>query len=272
MINLTDRVVDFITQTRWVDLPVQVQGQAKRCLLDGLGAGLAGMDTEVGQLMTVLAAQFLPGNQATILVSGQRASALGACLANSFAANALDIDDGFRLVKGHPGACVWPVALTAAQMAPRPTGKAVLTSLVVGYEVGIRAGLIRHALSETYHSSGSWGALAGAAAGAKLLGLEAPAIRQALGAAEYHAPIGLMMKGIRTPSMVKDSIGWSGLVALASVLMASQGFTGIEPLFSQSPNRNWIEGLGSRYEILNLYFKPYAACRWAQPAIAGALK
>ncbi|UCH90505.1 MAG: MmgE/PrpD family protein [Nitrospirota bacterium] len=24
--------------------------------------------------------------------------------------------------------------------------------------------------------------------------------------------------------------------------------------------------------ILNLYFKPYAACRWAQPAIAGALK
>ena len=33
-----------------------------------------------------------------------------------------------------------------------------------------------------------------------------------------------------------------------------------------------MENLGQRWEILNLYFKPYAACRWAQPAVAGALK
>jgi 2-methylcitrate dehydratase PrpD len=29
--------------------------------------------------------------------------------------------------------------------------------------------------------------------------------------------------------------------------------------------------IGDSWEILNLYFKPYAACRWGQPAVAGAL-
>jgi 2-methylcitrate dehydratase PrpD len=93
-----------------------------------------------------------------------------------------------------------------------------------------------------------------------------------MGTAEYHAPIAPMMKGIATPSMVKDGIGWGAMVSMASILMARVGFTGVAPLFCESPNRDWITGIGDRFEILNLYFKPYAACRWAQPAIAGALK
>ncbi|MCA1554978.1 MAG: MmgE/PrpD family protein, partial [Chloroflexi bacterium] len=90
--------------------------------------------------------------------------------------------------------------------------------------------------------------------------------------AEYHAPIAPMMKGIDAPSMVKDSIGWGTMSAMASVLMAQRGFTGIEPLFSDSPNPDWMASLGEQYEILNVYFKPFACCRWAQPAIAGALQ
>jgi 2-methylcitrate dehydratase PrpD len=72
--------------------------------------------------------------------------------------------------------------------------------------------------------------------------------------------------------MGKDSIGWGAMVAMTSVLMARDGFTGIQPLFNDTPNQEWIENLGRQYEIMNLYFKPYAACRWAQPAVAGALK
>jgi 2-methylcitrate dehydratase PrpD len=81
-----------------------------------------------------------------------------------------------------------------------------------------------------------------------------------------------MMKGIHTPSMGKDSIGWGCMVAMSSALMGQKGFTGIQPLFDDTPEPSWIDGLGQTYEILNLYFKPYAACRWAQPAIEGALK
>jgi 2-methylcitrate dehydratase PrpD len=61
------------------------------------------------------------------------------------------------------------------------------------------------------------------------------------------------------------------MVGMASALMAEGGFTGIEPLFSESPEAGWIDNLGERFEIMRLYFKPYACCRWTQPAIIGAL-
>jgi len=104
------------------------------------------------------------------------------------------------------------------------------------------------------------------------MGLRGVSLRHAMGAAEYHAPIAPMMKGIEIPSMGKDGIGWGAMVAMLSVLMAREGFTGVEPLFSDAPTPEWIESLGSDWHIFSLYFKPYAACRWAQPAVDGALK
>ena len=269
---LTNKVLRFISDTRFEDLPDNVIHQAKRCLLDTLGALLAGSDTPVVRIMRSFATKYFRGTEATILVSGERVSPVGAALANGYACNALDIDDGYRMVKGHPGACVLPVLLAASESAVHPRGTDFLTALVIGYEVAIRAGLIRHALYQTYHSSGSWGAVGGAAVAGRVLGLDQSTLREAMGVAEYHAPIAPMMKGIEKPSMVKDSIGWGTMVAMASVLMAQEGFIGIEPLFSESPDKKWIEGLGNEYLMLNLYFKPYAVCRWSQPAVTGVLR
>ncbi|MCK5164831.1 MAG: MmgE/PrpD family protein, partial [Desulfobacula sp.] len=94
----------------------------------------------------------------------------------------------------------------------------------------------------------------------------------ALGTAEYHAPIAPMMKCIETPGMGKDSIGWGCMVAMMSAMMADRGFTGINPIFDDSPDIEWIDSLGKSYEIMKLYFKPYSACRWSQPGVDGALK
>jgi 2-methylcitrate dehydratase PrpD len=270
--GLTDCAIQFIVDTDWENVPAAVQHQAKRCLMDTLGALIAGNETPVREVMTRMAKKQLCGDEATILVSGERVSVAGAVLVNGFAANALDIDDGHRLVKGHPGACTLPVILAAGEMVPSCSGKAFLTALVIGYEIGIRAGLIRHALYRTYHSSGSWGAISGAAVAGKLLGLDKKRLFHAMGSAEYHAPIAPMMKGIATPSMGKDSIGWGALVAILSVLMAREGFTGITPLFDDTPESEWVENLGREYKMMSVYFKPYAACRWAQPAVVGSLK
>lgn len=270
--NGTDYAIKFILNTTWTCLPELVQHQARRCLLDSMGALIAGTDTPVARLMADFVVEQYGGSEATLLVAGRKASLVGATLANGFAANALDIDDGYRPIKGHPGVCVLPALLAAVEHQGGVSGQAFLTAFVIGYEIGIRAGLIRHATYQTYHASGSWGAIAAAAAAGKIFGLEAGVLRQALGTAEYHAPIAPMMKGIDTPSMGKDSIGWGAMVGMASALLAQRGFTGVEPLFSDAPNPAWLTGLGQEYEVLNLYFKPYASCRWAQPAIAGVLE
>ena len=269
---LTNKVLRFIADTRFEDLPDNVIHQAKRCLLDTLGALLAGSDTPVVRMMNSFATKHFRGTEATILVSGERVSPVAAALTNGYACNALDIDDGYRMVKGHPGGCVLPVLLAASESAVHLRGTDFLIALVIGYEVAIRAGLIRHALYQKYHSSGSWGAVGGAAVAGRVWGLDQSTLREAMGVAEYHAPIAPMMKGVDKPAMVKDSIGWGNMVAMASVLMAQEGFTGIEPLFSESPDKEWIEGLGNEFLMLNLYFKPYAVCRWSQPAVVGVLK
>jgi 2-methylcitrate dehydratase PrpD len=269
--RLIAHAIQFIRETRWQQLPQEVQHQTRRCLLDALGAMIAGAVTPVARLVADLACSQFRGDEATILFHGSRVSAAGAALANGFSGNALDVDDGYRLVKGHPGACVLPVVLAAAEMAPACSGKDFLTALLIGYEIGIRCGRIRHATYMTYHSSGSWGAIAGAASAGRLLNLDVESLRHAMGAAEYHAPIAPMMKGIETPSMGKDSIGWGTMVAMLSVLMARNGFTGITPMFAETPDPDWITGLGQDWQINQLYFKPYTACRWAQPAVDGAL-
>jgi len=268
----TELALDFIGNIKWNDLPTAVRHQSRRCLLDLTGALVAGRRTPVGDIMAGVACDQFPGDQATILVSGERVSAMGAALANGFAQNALDIDDGYRRVKGHPGAAFLPALLAALELKGGCTGAEFQVALVVGYEIGIRAGLIRHAVYPTYHSSGSWGAVAVAACTGRLLGLDRIQLREALGTAEYHAPIAPMMKGIDVPCMGKDSLGWGNMTGLASVFMAQRGFTGVEPLFSETPEKDWVTGLGRQFEILNLYFKPYAACRWAQPAVAGCLR
>jgi 2-methylcitrate dehydratase PrpD len=264
--------LNFIIEAEWNRLPADIQHQAKRCLLDLLGALIAGHRTPVTGLMSTFVGEQFKGDEATILVNGGKTSASGAALVNGFANNALDIDDGYRNIKGHPGACILPVILAAGEITPDITGEKFLTALVIGYEVAIRAGLIRHATYATYHSSGSWGAIGGAAAAGKLLGLSREKLYHALGAAEYHAPIAPMMKCIEIPCMGKDSIGWGCMVAMMSAIMADKGFTGINPIFDDSPDTEWIHSLGRSYEIMNLYFKPYSACRWAQPGVDGALK
>lgn len=284
--DYNDHVLRFIQEAQWDYLPDEVQHQTKRCLLDTLGVLIAGRLTPVGDLMESFVLDQFPGDQATIAVSGAKASASGAALANGFACNALDIDDGYRDIKGHPGASILPVLLVAGQLAAADadsrraetgikttelSGKAFLEALIVGYEVAIRAGLIRHANYDVYHSTGSYGGIGGVAAAGKLMGLSRGQLWHSLGAVEYHSPIAPMMKCIETPSMGKDSIGWGCMVAIMSVMLAGRGFTGINPIFDDCPEPEWIESLGKSWKIQNLYFKPYSGCRWAQPAVDGAL-
>jgi 2-methylcitrate dehydratase PrpD len=174
-------------------------------------------------------------------------------------------------VKGHPGAVVFPAALAAAQEA-RASGAEFLAALVAGYEVAMRAGRVLHPLYGFYHGSGAWGPIGAAAAAGRLLGLDQEQLWHALGIAEFHAAITPEMRSVDRPSMLKDGIGWGASVGAAAAALARRGFTGIPSLFdSGDAARAVLDDLGRRFLIHDLYFKPYACCRWAHPAIDGAL-
>ena len=87
-------------------------------------------------------------------------------------------------------------------------------------------------------------------------------------AATAHGEPGFIARGVATPCMAKDGVGWGAHTAMMSILLAQAGFT--SPLLDF--DAALAEELGSRWRMADLYFKPYCCCRWAQASIAGALK
>nr|HPL27169.1 MmgE/PrpD family protein [Anaerolineae bacterium] len=151
-----EHAAQFIVGLRWESLPEPVRRQARLCLLDSLGALLAGTLTRVGRIAAAYAADTWRGDEATVLLAGRRAQAAGAAFANGCAANALDIDDDAVYTRGHPGAQLFPAALAVAEKVDAG-GKALLEALVVGYEIAIRTARAWHSHHEAYQACASWG-------------------------------------------------------------------------------------------------------------------
>lgn len=264
--------VRFIRDLKIEKIPDEVVHQAKRCLLDLVGASLAGAKVRGAEILLDFSLNQMKGpREATVIRSGRKLPSVPAALVNGFIVNALDIDDGYRKVKGHPGAAVFPTVLALSEKVSA-SGKAFLEALIIGYEIGIRAGEILHAHYGYYHGSGSWGAIASAAAGGKLLGLSEEAMKNALGIAEAFAPLVPEMRAVEYPSMApKDGIPWGAMVGTSATLLAERGFTGIPSLLGDQKRNRDVFTLGKKFKILGLYFKPYPCCRWAQPSIEGFL-
>ncbi|HIG48442.1 MAG TPA: MmgE/PrpD family protein [candidate division Zixibacteria bacterium] len=265
---------EMIHDLTWTSLPETVKKKVRRCLLDTIATALCGRKTEVSKIIYEFAARTYGGSGARLWLDGRSVSPPGAALAHGMTIDSFDMHDSCRPVKGHAGVALVPTVLATLSLdkAGKISGQELLTSLVAGYEVAIRAGKALHATASDYHTSGAWSALGCAAVTARRLGLIAEETRHALGIAEYHGPRSQMMRCIDHPTMVKDGSGWGAMCGVSAALMASAGFTGAPALTveDQEVAETW-DDMGTEWMILIQYFKPYAVCYWTQAAIAGAL-
>jgi 2-methylcitrate dehydratase PrpD len=213
-------------------------------------------------------------NESTVWGTGEKTSCLWASLANSVASSCLDADDGHRGALGHPGAVIIPPAIAMGEKAGA-TGALLLEAIIIGYEVGLRAGVVMNRNQERlFYGSGTWAAFGAAAATSKILGLSAEQCANALGIVEIHTPLALIMGWIRLrkPPEVKEGMGWASLTGLTAALLANKGMIGTFSLQEQEGGESLAHGSGERYEIPKLYFKKYPACRWTHPVIDALLK
>ncbi|MCP4625632.1 MAG: MmgE/PrpD family protein [bacterium] len=268
-------VIQFIHETSWDDLPAIVRGQARRCLLDTVGAGISGRATELSFIIHDFAVSAFGGQGAQLWLDGREVSPPGAALANGMTIDALDIHDGHSLTKGHAGAAIVPglLATVSSANAGDISGRDFLTTLVIGYEIALRAGIALHDTACDYHTSGAWNAIGVAALAARRLGLKRESTGHALGIAEYHGPRSQMMRCIDHPTMLKDGSGWGAMAGISAALLAQANFSGAPALTVESDEvREIWQDLGRSWQITRQYFKPHAVCRWAQPAMEAALK
>ena len=258
--------LNFVFDLKWSDVPANVQAQIKLALLDTLGVGAAGAGFPSANIAACFARDHMGGPTPLMFHYGQ-ASAAGTAFAAGMSIDALDGHDGFNPAKGHIGATLlatlWPYL-------QHLSGKDLLCALVVGYEFGARASMAQHGTVPDYHTSGSWGAVMGAAVLSRVFDLPFETARHAVGIAEYHGPRSQMMRGVDHPTMLKDGTGWGAMTAVSAALLAQSGFTGAPAITVEQAPAYWAD-LGQRWFTCEQYFKPYPVCRWAQAPIEGVL-
>jgi 2-methylcitrate dehydratase PrpD len=264
--------LDFIHDTTFDSLPSAAIHEAVRCFVDTLGVAVGGSQTKLSQIIHAHATRQFGGDDSTLWQDGRKVSAAGAALANGMTIDALDAHDGHKLTKGHVGCGVLPGLIAVMEAEGINDARELLTSIVIGYEIGTRAGIALHSSACDYHTSGAWIALATAALTSRQLGLTKMQTREAIGIAEYHGPRSQMMRCIDAPTMVKDGSGWGAMAGVSAGYLAQDGFTGAPAITMEDPalNRFWSD-LGQNWYVEQQYIKLYPVCRWAQPAAEGAI-
>ena len=194
---------------------------AKQCVLDWLGAALAGAGEEATQILN---SAIVEGEgPASIIASDRRVSSRTAALINGTASHALDFDDTHLSMHGHPTAAILPAVLATAEHHGG-SGAVVLSALVAGVEAACGAGsVLADPLYEAgWHNTFTLGILGAALACAQLLELDLERTCDAVGLAATQGAGLKSMFGTMTKPL------HAGLSAAGGVLaaeLARGGFT-----------------------------------------------
>jgi 2-methylcitrate dehydratase PrpD len=283
MESLTGKLAQFIVNLNYKSLPGEVVHKAKLCLLDTLGAALAGSKTPEAIIAKRFALKMHQKKEATLITGKSKVGVLEAAMANGMMAHALELDDGNRFALGHPGVSVIPTVLALAEKE-KIKGPEIIPAIVAGYEVfgRIGAGGNPSHLDRGFHTTGTCGTFAAAAAAGRLLRLNASKLVSTLGIAGSQAAglFAFMADGSMTKVLHPGKAAHNGILA---AYLAREGFTG--PAFILEDKRGFyhafadsynpqrvLEGLGEKYEIMHTYVKYHASCRHSHAPIDALLE
>jgi len=256
------QLVNYYEDLQYHLLPPDVIELVKKCLLDILGCGIAGSNTESSNIVYGYVKESFPGTESSVWIDGNTLSTFGAAFVNGTMATDFDIDDGVRSAAGHPGGVIFPALLAEGErLKICPT--VLIEAVVIAYDIGIRFGeLIFQNTVNRFFGAGTW-AIVGAAAGlSRLYNFSGKDFLNTLGIAEAYAPLAPVMKSIENGSNTKEAMGWAAATAISATALAKKGFLGVESmLIHKEESKDYrLDDLGKEYKILSTYFKRYTSC------------
>lgn len=283
MATIAQTLASYLEDLAFDDLPREVVERAKNSVLDTLGAALCGSLTEESKSIGNAVRKFDEGSGATVWGQGMRASIPMAGLINGTSAHARELDDwGGGL---HPGAVIVPTTVAAAEWS-KVSGKELLTAIVAGYEVMMRAAKAAGGDAQYvrgWHPTGTCGAFGAAAAASKIirLGLQQTIWALGLSGSFTGGTLAFLADGAMSKRFHPGKAAETGLVA---AFVAGEGFTGPVQIFEAerggflttygsgvSESAQLVDGLGEEFKIMVSGLKPYASCRDVHAAIDATL-
>ncbi len=279
----TAQLAAFATGLRFEVIPATVVRKTEDLLVDWFGSAIAGKGARPVETIAGFAASMGPATGAAeVLINRSQSSAYFAAMVNAAASHVAEQDDVHNGSVFHPATVVFPVALALAQTLGS-SGQQLLTAAVAGYEVGIRVGeFLGRSHYKVFHTTGTAGTLAAAAAAGSLLGLNPTQMQHAFGSAGTQSA-GLW-EFLRTGADSKQlHTAHAAAAGLMSAWLAQDGFTGAAQILegpqgmaagmsSDADPAKLTAGLGSRWATAETSFKFHASCRHTHPAADALLQ
>ena len=282
--ELTREFAKRIVSLRYEEIPEEIIKTAKERLLDTIGAMLAGRaGWGYARKLQEAVSHLGEGDRKPIGPDCPYGyPAARAAMLNASFAHAVELDDGHKFAGVHAGAVVVPSALEMGAVTGAG-GKAVLTAIVLGYEVAYRLAVTQSPdlIDHGFHPSSVCDTAGAAAVAGKLLGLDEEQMAAALGFAGLEAA-GLMeatISGQQSKCVMVGNAAFRGIscayVAAAGLEGTTTVFEGKKGMFAAMSRKltaeEAVEGMGDPWWISETYSKFYPTCRHSQPAIEAAL-
>jgi 2-methylcitrate dehydratase PrpD len=209
-----------VSALQYQDIPAPALDTVKRGFIDCVGVMFAGREEPVVRVL-LETFSFPASKESKILFDKGQTSSPEAALVNATAGHALDYDD--VAIDGHPSVVLVPAVLAEGERLGA-SGKELIAAYVAGYEtwgeLASRDADKHH--GKGWHPSAVFGAVAAAAAGARLAKLDAERTSHALAAAAsmaggLTANFGSMMKPLQVARAAQNG--------LSAARLAEKGFT-----------------------------------------------
>jgi 2-methylcitrate dehydratase PrpD len=276
-IHYSKVLADFAATLKPADIPQAVMRRGEDLLVDWFGSAVAGKGAAAVETLTQFVQQMGPSSgPAEILIHRSSTSPYLAAMSNAAASHVVEQDDLHNSSVFHPATVVFSPALACAQALGR-SGTEFLTAAIVGYEVGIRVGeFLGRSHYKTFHTTGTAGTLASAAAVGHLLKLSPEQMLHAFGSAGTQSA-GLW-EFLRDAADSKQlHTAHAAGTGLMSAYLAHAGFTGAQHILegkqglaagmsSDADPDCLIDRLGVRWASAETSFKYHASCRHTHPA------
>jgi 2-methylcitrate dehydratase len=255
MDRTTEMLSSFVCDVSYSDLTPQTVHQVKRVLVDTLACAMGGYLSEPAKIARQLASTVKGDGENGSRILGTRdcSSPELAGFANSVMVRYLDYND--MGVGGHPSDSI-PGPLAVAY--PRGSdGRAVITSIVVNYEVARQVGSQVQHIFQLGWDHGILRALGAACATGKIMGLD----RERMGHAISLAVVPNLALGqtrVGELSMWKGMAGPQGTKAgIFAAQLAECGVTGPFEPFDGSEGL-WAKMLGHQVQLEEVWGEPYS--------------
>ena len=279
----TATLAAFAAELAFDAIPHAVVRKMEDLLVDWFGSAVAGHGARPVQSIAAFAMAMGPQSGLSELIVNRTAtSPYLAAMANAAASHVAEQDDVHNGAVFHPGTVVLPAAVAVAQ-AIGASGIQLLTASIAGYEVGIRVGeFLGRSHYKVFHTTGTAGTLAAAAAVGRLLGLSPQKMEHAFGSAGTQSA-GLW-EFLRTGADSKQlHTAHAAAAGLMSAYLANDGFSGAADILAgpqgmaagmstDAEPARLIDGLGSRWATTETSFKYHASCRHTHPAADALLQ